>query len=244
MKIRMARPIARLKEGRADWFNIENRDDGPAKVSIYDEIGYFGVTAQDFVDRLSEVKASAIELHINSPGGDVFAGVAIYNALCDHPATVTTIVDGLAASAASFIAMSGDTIRMNRASQMMIHDASGLCIGNADDMRDMVDRLDRVSDTIAGIYAQRAGGTVDEWRERMKTETWYSDKEAVTAKLADESVNQAQKNTNTWDLSIFSFAGRKEAPAPEMEARPPAKTVEPPFFFDADQFRKAFEESN
>src|SRR5690606_38136643 len=119
---------------------------------------------------------------------DVFDGVAIYNALRDHPADVAVRVDGLAASAASFIAQAGDKVTMNRGSQLMIHDAWGLCIGPAADMRETAALLDRVSDTIAGLYAARAGGTVEDWREAMLAESWYSAEEAVEANLADEVV--------------------------------------------------------
>lgn len=154
-----------------------------------DEIGYWGTTAQDFVDELLAIDSATIELHVNSPGGDVFDGLAIMNALADHPATVNVVVDGMAASAASYIAMAGDSVKMNRGSQLMIHDALGFCVGNAADMEEMKVLLDRISDTIAGIYADRAGGKADDWRELMRAETWYSATEAVDAGLADEAVS-------------------------------------------------------
>lgn len=167
------------------WYSIRNVSDTSAEVHIYDEIGYFGVTASDFIRDLSAIKAQNITLRINSPGGDVFDGVAIFNALRRHSATVTAYVDGIAASAASFIAMAADRVVMSPHSQMMIHEASGLVIGNADDMRQMSDILDKSSDNIAAIYAEKAGGTVEEWRARMKAETWMSDREAVDLGLAD-----------------------------------------------------------
>lgn len=166
------------------WYSITNRDDD-AEIHIYDEIGYFGVTANDFIKDITAIKSNRITLRINSPGGEVFDGIAIFNAIKRHKAEVTTYIDGLAASAASFIAMAGDRIVMSPHSQMMIHDAAGLVIGNADDMRQMADILDRSSDNIAAIYAERAGGTVAEWRQRMKSETWISDREAVKLGLAD-----------------------------------------------------------
>jgi hypothetical protein len=104
----------------------------------------------------------------------------------------------------------------------MIHDAFGLAVGNAADMRDMADRLDKISDTIAGIYAGRAGGGVDTWREAMRVETWYDADEAVEAGLADEVRRRAGKDgdqeENSWDLSIYSYAGRSKAPAPQIAA--------------------------
>lgn len=167
------------------WYSIRNVSRSEAEIYIYDEIGYWGTTANDFIKDLADIKASKISLRINSPGGDVFDGIAIYNALKRHPANITAHVDGIAASAASFIAMAGDEVLMAPHSQMMIHEASGLCIGPADDMRKMADLLDKSSNNIAGIYAKRTGGSTEEWRAKMRDETWFSDQEAVDAGLAD-----------------------------------------------------------
>lgn len=177
---------APAEEEKRGWYDITAKSQSEAVVSLYDEIGYFGITAADFVRDLGKVTAQSITLRINSPGGDVFDGVAIYNALKSHPANITVYVDGIAASAASFIAMAGDRISMMKHSQMMVHDASGLCIGPADDMRKTADLLDKISDNIASIYAERAGGTTEEWREKMRGEMWLSDSEAVACGLADD----------------------------------------------------------
>jgi ATP-dependent Clp endopeptidase proteolytic subunit ClpP len=233
-RLRTARPRAQLRQGREDWYRITNAvGDAPAVVHVYDEIGYWGVTASDFVRELSALNVSAIDLHINSPGGEIFDGIAIANALRAHRATVTTYVDSLAASIASVIAMAGDRIVMAPNSQMMIHDGSGFCIGDAADMREMADLLDRQSDNIASVYANRAGGTVEEWRALMTAETWYTAEEAVEAGLADEvssTRTSADDNSsqNSWDLSVFTYAGRAAAPAPVAVACPPAAVpVEP-----------------
>lgn len=220
--LRTARPRAQLRQGRTDWYRITNSaGDGPATVHVYDEIGYWGVTAQDFISELKAISASEISLHINSPGGEIFDGIAIMNALRHHPATVTTYVDSLAASIASVIAMAGDRVVMAPHSQMMIHDGSGLQVGNAAAMREMAELLDRQSDNIAGIYAEKAGGTVAEWRARMTAETWYTAAEAVDAGLADEiSSTRTSPNDNSpknsWDLSVFTYAGRDKAPDPDV----------------------------
>jgi len=174
------------EDAKPGWYEIRARSESDTEIHIYDEIGYFGVTAADFVRDLGKVSAKNITLRINSPGGDVFDGIAIFNALKAHRATVNVFVDGLAASAASFIAMAGDTVTMMGHSQLMIHDASGLCIGPAEDMRKMADLLDKISDNIASIYAEKAGGTTDEWRDRMRAEMWLSDEEAVDMGLADQ----------------------------------------------------------
>lgn len=212
---RLARPMDLLRQGRTDWYRIENKAGDTAEILIYDEIGYFGVTAQDFVNDLSGITAKNISVRLNSPGGDVFDGIAIYNAIKRHPSKCTVTVDGIAASAASFIAQAGDRVVMTRNSQMMIHDAWGLCVGNASDMREVADLLDRFSANIADIYTQRAGGTVDLWRTRMKAETWYSAQEAVDAGLADEIEGASEAPENSFDLSVFNYAGRANAPTPE-----------------------------
>ncbi len=214
--LRTTRPVAELREGRNDWYRISNQAADIAEVFIYDEIGYFGVTAADFVKDLRQITAGRIELHLNTPGGDSFDGIAIYNGLRDHPARVEVIVDALAASAGSFIAQAGDQVVMNRGSQMMIHDAWGLSIGNAADMAAMAELLDRQSDNIAAIYADRAGGTVGDWRELMRAETWFSADEAVEAGLADEVAGRDAAAENSFDLSVFRYAGRGAAPEPTI----------------------------
>ncbi|MFE2346479.1 head maturation protease, ClpP-related [Kitasatospora cineracea] len=231
--LRTARPRAQLRQGRNDWYRISNNaGTGPAVVHIYGEIGYWGVTAADFVRDLAGVRASEIELHLNSPGGEIFDGIAIMNALRSHPATVTTYVDSLAASIASVIAMGGDRVVMAPNSQMMIHEASSIEIGNAADMRKMADLLDLQSDNIASVYAAKAGGDVAEWRARMTAESWYTAEEAVVAGLADEvssvhSITEANSPQDlSWDLSIFNYAGRDAAPNP-LDALGTSPTAEP-----------------
>jgi ATP-dependent protease ClpP protease subunit len=176
-----------------DWWKIGNADGDRAEVFLYGYIGddYYeeDVTAASFTKALRGITAPAIDLRVNSPGGAVFDGIAIYTALLEHPATVDVYVDGVAASAASFVSMAGDTIAMQKPAKMMIHDASGIVLGNAADMQAMADLLDELSDTIAGIYADRAGGLTATWRDAMKAETWYSAAAAVEAGLADRVAN-------------------------------------------------------
>lgn len=225
--LKTTRRRADLRAGRDGWYKIRNADGaaGPAaEVLIYDEIGYWGVMAEDLIRDLKEITTGEISLRINSPGGGIFEGIAIYNVLRSHPANVTAYVDSLAASIASVIAMAGDKVVMQPFSQLMIHDGSGMCIGNAADMEDMAEMLNRQSDNIAAVYAARAGGTAAEWRARMQSETWFTAEEAVEAGLADEVVDARREQpeegdddpdmSNSWDLSIFNYAGREFAPAP------------------------------
>lgn len=208
-------------DNKTDWFRVEAKaKDKPAKVYVYDAIGgWFGIEVNEFIKQLNEIENDEIHLHINSPGGSVFDGIAIYNSLKQHDAKITAYVDGIAASAASFIAQAGEKVIMARNATMMIHDAIGSCYGNRADMIAMADMLDKVSDNIADIYAFNAGGTVAEWREFMKAETWYSAAEAVEAGLANEMLDaddddDSEDAENKWDLSMFNYAGRDKAPSP------------------------------
>jgi len=217
MTINMLKPSAE----RGPWYRMEAAAAGTsAEVYIYDMIdSWFGLDASAFVQDLAALDVSQINLWVNSPGGSVYDGVAIMNALRRHPANVTATVDGIAASAASFIIQAADEVVMGPGTELMIHDASTIVWGNADAMAEAAVNLDRVSSTIAGIYAERAGGTVDEWRTAMKAETWYTADEAVKAGLADRvDAGKDQSATNRFDLSIFAHAGRRNAPAPTVSA--------------------------
>lgn len=203
---------------RRDWQRIEMKaEDRVAEIYIYDEIGDWGTSAQAFAGALAELDVETINLYINSPGGSAWDGVAIYNALRRHPAKINGFVDGIAASAASLIAMASDHLTMNASSQLMIHDASGVAWGDADTMRSTADLLDKLSDSYADAYAKRAGGSREGWRQVMRDETWYTAEEAVLAGLADDWDGSADlKAVASFDLSRFRFAGRSNAPAPSM----------------------------
>lgn len=215
-----------------EWYSLRNSGATTAELYIYDEIGYWGTTASDLVAALSQLQGvTAIDVHLNSPGGDVFDGIAIMNCLRACAATVTTYVDGIAASIASVIAMAGDRIVMGPHSQLMIHDASGLCLGNAEDMTEMATMLNFQSDNIAAVYAERTGGTVEDWRAKMSVESWYTADEAVAAGLADEVAQRPAQAAagvpmdKAWDLTMFAYAGREKAPAPAV-AKVAPETVE------------------
>jgi ATP-dependent protease ClpP protease subunit len=223
-----------MRADRRKWWDIKAAAGGKATIRIYGDIGdsWWGdsVSAKSFSDELEEMgNLSSIELHLNSPGGDAFDGVAIMNVLRDHAAHVTVIVDGLAASAASIIAMAGDTVVMGRGSQMMIHDAASIGFGNAAELRKAAQVLDSISDSMASVYAERAGGTAGDWRAVMAEETWYGAEEAVEAGLADE-VRKIEADSDDGPVepreaaaralagsrfaARFRYTGRAAAPAP------------------------------
>lgn len=192
-----------LGDLKLPWYYIRNvaeeggkvDDDSAAEIFVYDEIGgSFGVDANEFIQDLQGIKAENITVRINSPGGSVIDAVAIYNALVQHPANVTTRVDSMAASAASIIAMAGDTVEMMIGSQLMIHDAMVADVGNARELREIAKWLDNQSDNIAGIYAERGRDkTADEWRALMLAETWMFADEAVELGLADSVYSRQVK---------------------------------------------------
>jgi ATP-dependent Clp endopeptidase proteolytic subunit ClpP len=205
--LRTTRKVTNL-QGQPGWYRIRNKlreSDGMeiTQVTIYDEIGLLGVSADGFMRDLAEIRGD-IELHLNSPGGDVFDGIAIFNQLKQRPGNVAVVVDGLAASAASFIAQAASPgcLAMAPHSQMMIHDGFGMAIGNAADMREMAGLLDKASDNISRIYAGRTGKPAAYWRDRMRAETWLDDHEAVAEGLADYVVGQ-ERPRNAWDLSVY-----------------------------------------
>lgn len=178
------------------WYTIRNADDtARALVMLDGEIGW-DVVSSDFGAELRAITAPNIDLHINSPGGSVWDGYAIYHAIATHPAHVTAHITGVAASAASFIAMAADEIVAYRPSEIMIHDASGWLdvwgyVNPADlariagEITDLAKSLDLTSDEIAALYARKAGGTTTEWRDAMRAETWYGPDAALAAGLVD-----------------------------------------------------------
>jgi len=167
------------------WYAIRARGTG-AEVAIYDEIGAYGVSAKGFLAELGALPdGTPVDLRLNSPGGSVFDAVAIYNALQRHAGTVTVWIDGIAASAASYIAMAGDEIVMPENAFLMIHDPSGLAMGTAGDMRAMAEALDKIAGSLVRGYAAKSGKTDDEIAELMAAETWLDAADAVAAGFAD-----------------------------------------------------------
>lgn len=221
----IAVPLSQHRDGQRK-FGVQATTDGASKttaeVFVYDYItpdNWFGggVAAREFVSELVALDVDEITVRINSPGGDVYDALAITNALRNHSARIVTVVEGLAASAASIIAMAGDEIVMCRNAEMMIHDARGAILGTATDVAEYATWLDKVSANLATVYADRAGGTAEDWRAAMHSETWYSAEEAVEAGLAD-SVGQAPAKgapaAARAERAVARYDGRAAAPAP------------------------------
>ena len=177
---------------KSNWYEIKAAAEGSrAEVYIYGPIvseQWFEdeVAAKPFIDHLNSLDVQDIDLYINSPGGAVFAGFAIHNALRRHQAQVHTHIDGLAASIASVIALAGDIVTMGDNAMFMIHDPWSLAIGNAADMRKMADTLDRVKEATLNTYEGRSNLTREELATAMSEETWYTAQEAVAAGFVDD----------------------------------------------------------
>lgn len=215
-------------QARSDkpWYQFRNVAADEAELFLYEEIGGWGIYAEDFIAELKQVTAPKLRVRMSSPGGSVFEGIALANALRAHPADVTVQVDGLAASIASVIAMAADQVVVQPQAMIMVHEASGLCLGNSQDMADMAALLDKISGNIADAYAAKAGGTRDDWRQVMVNETWYTAEEAVEAGLADEMVQPKKKpdsdgaepEMRTFDLTSYGSRARSSRNPPR---RPP-----------------------
>lgn len=204
------------------WFRINALTDTKAEVLVFGEIGW-EVQASEFAKALADVDADELVVRINSPGGDVYEGLAIMNALRGHPSSVTTVIEGLAASAASVIAIGGgDRVIARPSSEVMIHEAWTFSQGNASDLERTMADLNRVSANLAQIYADKAGTDADMWRAAMQAETWFTAAEAVDAGLVDEVLDAREGKkalAGTFNMSKFKHAGRAEAPSPDTTVR-------------------------
>ena len=167
------------------WYNMTAAEgETSAEISIYDAIGSFDVNAKQFVDELKEINADTINLRINSPGGSVIDGNAMFNALQRHPAKVITHIDGLAASMASVLAMAGDEVHMADNALLMIHNPWTFSMGDADELRADADLLDKMSASILSSYG-RSQYEAEELKNLMDEETWFTAQEAFDAGFVD-----------------------------------------------------------
>ena len=207
---------------------------GDIEVYLYDVIDAdWGVGARQFVDAITGATGS-ISLHINSPGGDVFEARTMVSALQAARARgvkVTTYVDGLAASAASYVALASDEVVMAEGALLMVHCAWALTVGNSADMISMADLLDKIDQTIAADYSKKTGKPMPEMLALMEAETWLDANEALDLGFADRiAAAPAAATKNQWDLSAYKRApisaqDAPVAPAPEPEIAPPTESA-------------------
>lgn len=189
----MPAPVPLKPAARPRGYSVVAADNS-ATIYIYGPVGAFwwsdsGVSANQFRQDLAALgSVDSIDVRINSEGGDVFDGQAIYSLLVQNRATIAVHIDGIAASAASFIAMAGNTIEISESAYVMIHNASGVCAGRAEDMRKTADLLDTTNGALRGIYAARTKNTTADLTKWMDAETWFTGAEAVKKGFADTMV--------------------------------------------------------
>lgn len=189
----MLQPLNRLSQlilrnrGRPRRYEVKQAADAQeATVYLYDVIdSMFGVGAEQFVKDLNAITAPTVHLRINSPGGDVFEGRAIATAIAQHPSTVIAHVDGLAASAASSVAMAADQVEMAPGSFIMIHRAWTLAMGNAQELLEVAALLEKIDGSLAQDYATQTGLPLEQINEWLDAETWFTAEEAVENGFAD-----------------------------------------------------------
>lgn len=186
----------------AKWYAISAKD-SVAEVDIYDEIGFFGITASDFVKEIRGIDAELIRVRLNTPGGDVFDGLAIYNALRSHKAKVEVVIDGLAASMGSVIALAADEVKMADNAFYMIHNPWAVAIGDSQDMRKLADSLDKISGSMVEIYKKNSSLTEEQIIAAMDEETWYTAKEAQEAGFVSEVLESDEDFKASFDLGKF-----------------------------------------
>ena len=174
-----------------------------AEIDLFDEIGDWGVTASAFKSALARVGTSRLRVNLNSPGGDVFDGIAIMNALVQHPAQVEINVLGLAASAASIVAMAGDRVVMADNAFMMIHNTWVIAMGDRNALMDMSNTMAKLDDALARTYAHRTGLDVAEAQAMMDAESWLSAADAVDQGFADDVADAPVGPQALFDLSAF-----------------------------------------
>lgn len=231
-----------MKNKKNNGFTLKAEGDD-VTLDIFESIGedFFGggVSSKSVSKALEPHKnAKSITVNINSPGGHAFDGITIYNLLAKHKAPVTVNIDGLAASAASIIAMAGDEINMAENAMMMIHNASAIVWGGADDMRAKADMMDKLDGQLAKTYAARTGGDLDTITEQMDEETWFTADEAVADGFAT-SVVPSKNIAASYNPAILNFY--KHAPESLRAAstpKPAAPTAVTPDIKEPDMSKE------
>ncbi|MCG9046597.1 Clp protease ClpP [Laribacter hongkongensis] len=229
MASRLNKLLADNRKAAARKFEVLAKQGGDeAEIFLYDAIvssqeeadWYGGVAPEAFVKAVRGIDAGTIHLRINSPGGSVFAARAMEQALREHKARIVVHIDGIAASAATFIAMAGDEIVMNKGAMFMIHKAWTWTAGNADDLAKEAGLLAKIDGTLAQTYADRTGKDVETINGWMADETWFTADEAVEYGFADKLAETEARAE--WNLSAYAHApampaARHDDPVPDPD---------------------------
>ena len=190
---------------KPDWYKIEAKaESDAAEILIYDIVGWPFIEADTFVRDLSTISAKTITVRINSPGGDVFDGTAIFNALKNHPARIVTRIEGLAASIASIIALAGDEVQAHANTMFMIHNSWAVGIGDQHALRETADILAKIDSNILDVYYAKTGHGKKELKQMMNDETWFTAKEAEERGFVDTIIETQASAQARFDLSMFA----------------------------------------
>ncbi len=199
------------------WYTLKNQSGQPAELLIYDVIGdWAGLSARQLVSTLKDIESNEIIVRINSPGGSVFDGIAIYNALRYHNANIHVRIEGLAASIASVIAMAGDTVHMAENALLMVHNPFGWVGGDAEELRKVADMLDKTTEIIAQTYCSHSEMELSAMLKLMNEETWFTAAEAKAQGLID-TIESPVKLAATFDLSSFIHPPQQSEPEPKVD---------------------------
>ena len=191
------------------WYNIKKKAGETADIYIFDEIGTYGVTAQDFISEIKGLKNTPINLRINSLGGDVFDGMAMYNVIKRREAKTTVYIEGIAASIATIIALGADEVIMAENSLFMIHNAWGGTAGEAKDMRKTAETLDKITSELTSIYVKKTGLSYEAIADMMNEETWLNATEAFELGFID-TISDSIKVAAKYDVSKFKNITQEE----------------------------------
>ncbi len=208
--------------------SVVKASDDQVTMYLYDAIDpWWGISAESFVSQLAAIDAPTINLRINSPGGDVFEARAIVTALRQHSSNVIAHVDGVAASAASYIALAADEVEISDGAFFMIHKAWTIEMGNADDLRTTAALLDKIDDSIANDYAAKTGKSKDELLALMTAETWLTAAEAKDMGFADRIAAAGGTNDAArWNLSAYANVPKALTAPPAPEPNRDRSTLE------------------
>ena len=192
-----------------EWYKIKNKSSEVADVYLFNDIGTFGITAQNFIDEIKEYEDTELNIHINSLGGEVFEGMAIYSIIQRRKAKTTVYIEGIAASIASVIALAADEVIMSENSLLMIHNAWGGTQGEAKDMRKQAEILEKITNEIAEVYVKKTKIPYNEIVEMMDEETWLTAEEAVALGFVD-SISEPIKVAAKYDVSKYKNITNKK----------------------------------
>ena len=203
------------KDGKANGLQVRALDDDNSAVEImlYDAIGYWDVTAAAFRTELNGIEADVIHLRLDCPGGEVFMARAMKTALEQHSARIVVHIDGVAASAATYLMMGGDEIEIAQGAQIMIHNAWGMSVGDYREHHKSADLLSEIDHGMRRDYAAKTGKSEDDFIELMNEETWFTADEALDMGLVDRVYDRQGGPNDRFDLSIYKNAPKKRPPA-------------------------------